>query len=87
MKCTHDDCFTCPYPDCIYDKAKVKSDKPKRTTDRSEYWAEYYQKNKERIKARRKKHREANKQSYSERAHKYYLKKKGELLTNEIHKH
>ena len=23
-KCTHNDCFTCPYPDCISDKDPVK---------------------------------------------------------------
>lgn len=29
MKCRHDDCFTCPYEDCISDKAK-KGDKKSR---------------------------------------------------------
>lgn len=29
MKCRHNDCFTCPYPDCISDKVK-KGDKKSR---------------------------------------------------------
>ena len=29
IKCKHDDCFTCPYDDCICDKAK-KSEKTKK---------------------------------------------------------
>lgn len=80
MKCTHNDCLTCPYPDCVYDRAKETGKKPKRTTDRSEYWAKYYQENKERINARRKKHIEANKEEHKKRAHKYYEKRKREVL-------
>lgn len=38
MKCEHDNCFTCPYPDCI------KEEKPK--PDRSAYMHEYYMKKK-----------------------------------------
>lgn len=30
MKCNHNDCFTCPYPDCIKG-VRVKKEKPKAT--------------------------------------------------------
>ena len=52
VKCKHNDCFTCPYPDCICDKVK-KGDKkkPKKLTPdelkrhRSETNRKYYSKN------------------------------------------
>ena len=42
MGCDVNDCFHCPYPDCILDKPKQK---PKR--NRSEYQHAYYMRRKE----------------------------------------
>lgn len=55
-RCRHDDCFTCPYPDCIYEKAK-KGDKKSREKlspdelkrHKKEANAKYYNKNRARI--------------------------------------
>lgn len=49
MKCKHDDCFTCPYPDCIIGSAAAYKD-PKKLEEsrrkRQEYQKEYYRKRK-----------------------------------------
>ena len=50
MKCNHNDCFTCPYPDCIVgtndaaykDPAKLEEKKKRRQG----YQKEYYKKRK-----------------------------------------
>ena len=78
MKCTHNDCLTCPYPDCLYEKAKEKGKAPKRTNDRSEYWANYYEENKEKIKKRMRQRYHDNKQKYSDYFKKRYQQKKKE---------
>ena len=81
MKCTHTECLTCPYPDCMYELAKEKGKAPKRTHARSEYWADYYEKNKERIKKRMLERYYNNKEKYSDYAKKRYQKKKEEGKT------
>lgn len=66
MICGHDDCFTCPFADCIVDGSKIitkhRSDTPK---DRRKYDREYYNKHKEEIRKRQ---------------HEYYLRRKNEQL-------
>lgn len=56
MRCTHDDCFTCPYPDCIAGAKTVlkqhKVEKNKKKLYKSEYDRRRYQKNKETILAK-----------------------------------
>lgn len=57
IKCKHDDCFTCPYPDCIAEKAareeksrnrrKLTPDEIKRR--KREINKKYYSKNRDRI--------------------------------------
>jgi hypothetical protein len=56
MMCRHDDCFTCPYEDCICDKVR-KGDKKSRTKlspeelkrHKKENNKKYYNKNRARI--------------------------------------
>ena len=74
MNCTHDDCLTCPYTDCVYEKAK----QPKRKRDRSEYYAKYYEENKEKLKKNMRKRYHDNKKKYSDYAKKHYQEKKRE---------
>ena len=76
MTCKHNDCLTCPYPDCVYEKAKEKGKAPKRTHERSEYWAKYYEENKERIKKRMRQRYHDNKQKYSDYAKAKYQRDK-----------
>jgi hypothetical protein len=67
MKCTHNDCFTCPYPDCIAgaktvpNKSVVKKDKAK--IYKSEYDRQRYQKNKDKILAKYRKRRDEEKRN------------------------
>lgn len=75
MKCTHSDCFTCPYPDCIYTDNKNEP-KPKQTFNRSEYWARYYAANKETIKKKVMARYNANKEKYSLARKKRYQERK-----------
>lgn len=58
----HNDCFTCPYDECNYttDKRRIDKDRTYKSSyyeARKEYFRqwqrEYYQRNKERIKAKR----------------------------------
>ena len=56
IKCKHDDCFTCPYPDCISDiapkgtrKKRQKLTKEEAKRRKSEYNKKYYRKNDARI--------------------------------------
>ena len=44
MKCEHDDCFTCPYSDCIREGRKKKYSK-----NRKEYQRQYYLEHKKEI--------------------------------------
>lgn len=58
MKCGHDDCFTCPYPDCVstaLPKAVKKTPVDVKHRQRLEYYKTYYQVHKEQILADRKK--------------------------------
>ena len=49
MKCNYDDCFTCPYPDCVIGLHEVLYDPQKleeRRLKRKEYERQYYLKRK-----------------------------------------
>jgi hypothetical protein len=64
MKCNHDDCFSCPHPDCILDDKDVVVDPVKlaeKKRKRKEYDRKYY---------------EMHKAEMAEKAHKRYLMKK-----------
>lgn len=57
MRCEHGDCFTCPYSDCISDKAKVKGKPGRKKMDpevvrqhRLAYQKEYYKNNPDKYK-------------------------------------
>lgn len=58
MICEHNDCFTCPYPECIGEKAPGKKKKPGRKKmdpeevkkHRLAYQRKYYQEHKEKYK-------------------------------------
>lgn len=45
MKCNHDDCFTCPYSDCIITEKQLR----KQTKTIKDYRHEYYLKNREKL--------------------------------------
>lgn len=52
MSCLHDDCFTCPYPDCVSAKGPYKSkaipvDLERQRKSKSEYDKKYYQAHRE----------------------------------------
>lgn len=49
MACKHDDCFTCPYPDCIASEKQLLGKK-----DNSEYLNKWYMDHREEILAKRK---------------------------------
>ena len=58
MKCKHDNCFTCPYPDCIIDARDAVVDLAKqeeRKRKHKEYYAKYYEQHKAEISEARKK--------------------------------
>lgn len=56
MKCRHDDCFTCPYPDCVIGARDAVVDPEKlkeRREKRREYDRRYYQEHKKELSAMR----------------------------------
>lgn len=55
MKCKQEDCFKCPYEDCILDEGE----KPTKQRDYAEYQREYYQQHMEERKAYQRKYYEA----------------------------
>lgn len=56
MKCEHDDCFTCPYPDCIDGTGTYENKERKKRTaeERREYQRRYYQEHKTKMRAQNK---------------------------------
>ena len=65
MKCGHDDCFSCPYPDCIID-------------DQAAMCRAYYKTNKERIKAHKHDYYMANREHRLEWQKRYNEEHKAE---------
>lgn len=58
MRCTHDDCFTCPYPDCVMDstprgsaRKRSKLSPTERKIRKSIANKKYYEKNQSRFQA------------------------------------
>ena len=86
MICEHDDCYTCPYPDCIASQeSEVNKQKKKRgrkpmdpelkKKKKQAYRKEYYKKNKERLNAYMSEYYKGHKEEYRERSRKCYAKK------------
>ncbi len=50
MNCGHNDCFTCPYDDCIDDEKKPKE---RKKCDRKAYYNKWYSENREVVAERR----------------------------------
>lgn len=83
MKCTHDDCSTCPYPDCIKIQEHAERDRERQKT----YYKnnrlkvlkrikKYQMKNKAKIKAYQKAYREKNKDIISAKRKADYQRRK-----------
>lgn len=66
--CEHDDCFTCPYPDCISDKEPQKRKAGRKKKDPEE--------RKRRQRIAHKKYCEANREKIKQYNHDYYMKRK-----------
>lgn len=53
MRCTYDDCFTCPYPDCVLESKdailKDSATREEKIEKRREYNRRYYQEHKKEI--------------------------------------
>lgn len=87
MACEHDDCMTCPYPDCISKtgpKNRVKKKPGRKKMDPEEvrkhrlaYQRRYYQEHKEKYKAYMLDYYKEHKQEYLERERKRRHKKNG----------
>lgn len=67
-RCTHDDCFTCPYDDCISDKEPVKR---KAGRKRLDPWEK-----KRRQRVAQKNYHEANREKIQKYRREYYQKHK-----------
>lgn len=82
MKCTHDDCSTCPYPDCIKDEHEERDRERHRLHYKNNRLKvlkrikKYQQKNKAKIKAYQKAYREKNKDIISAKRKADYQKRK-----------
>lgn len=68
-RCNHDDCFTCPYPDCV-------KDQPKAEKDRKDYQKKYYEEHKAEI---LEKYEKLYKEKKREYARQYYAQHREEL--------
>ena len=62
--CEHDDCFTCPYDDCKFEKTKLKR------TNRKEYYHQYYMENKETISNKRREYYLKHKEEIAKKRYK-----------------
>lgn len=58
LKCTHNDCYTCPYADCISDRAPKSAKRSRRKLSpeelkrhKAESWKKYYNKKRDEIQA------------------------------------
>ena len=69
------DCFNCIYDDCIEDKVKLSS----ANKDRTEYFKEYYQKNKERRQQYFKEYYQENKERIKANHNKRYRSRKKQV--------
>ena len=64
MKCKQEDCFKCPYEDCILDEGE----RPTKQRDYAEYQREYYQQHKEERIAYQQKYYEAHREEIIKRS-------------------
>lgn len=78
MKCGCDNCFECPYPDCILDEEDQRIDARKQR--RKKYHAKWYAANQETVKARALANYYANREERLKKKKEYYYRKKKEGL-------
>lgn len=64
MKSCNEDCFNCPYDDCV------------KTENRTEYHRQYYKKNREKLIENQKRYYQKNKEKVAQYHKEYYRKKK-----------
>lgn len=78
MKCGHDDCFTCPYTDCILPEPEqpCKSKKDAKRIRSQGRWKAYYAANQEKICNRSKEYYYANYEVISQKRKEAYRRKK-----------
>lgn len=69
----HDDCFTCPFEDCI---DGVKEKKPDGESKRTDYHKEYYKKNREKILAMQKAYKDQHREEINSKRRAYYRDRK-----------
>lgn len=77
-KCNHDDCFTCPYPDCIGERKAAPNKRGRKPISaeekakrKSAYAKQYYQEHKEQISKQRAAYYQTHKEQYKIRAEIY----------------
>ena len=68
-KCTHDDCFTCPYRDCISNREPVKRKKGRKRLPPEE--------KKRHRREQQRKYLDKHREQINERQREYYQKRKG----------
>ena len=82
MICTHEDCFSCPYPDCVVNDEKERKAPPKKRgrkpmdpeekrKKRSAYGKKYYAEHKEHLKDYMNNYYREHKAEYRAREQKY----------------
>ena len=82
MICTHEDCFSCPYPDCVVNDEKERKAPPKKRgrkpmdpeekrKKRSAYGKKYYAEHKEHLKDYMNNYYREHKAEYRARERKY----------------
>ena len=92
MKCTHDDCSTCPYPDCIKDDHMEKDRERHRIHYKNnrlkilKRMKKYQMKNKAKIQAYQKAYREKNKDIIRAKRKETYQKRKAMKCENILSK-
>lgn len=87
MKCEHDNCLTCPYPDCISEKGpadrvkkkpgRKKMDPEEKRQNKKRWMQEYYIANKERFHKRSQQYYQENADKIREQQRKYRNEKLG----------
>ena len=87
MVCGHDDCFSCPYPDCINAAAATLAERKEGTaldrelavSDKYQRQRAYYAAHKDEIAARQRAYREAHKDEIAAQKRAYYAAHKDEI--------
>jgi len=80
MKCGCDNCFECPYADCILDELEEKAKADKKKLANKKRHAIWYQANRERVKAKALANYYEHREQRNEQKKEYYKRKKMEGL-------